>query len=345
MTHLLVSGGCIAEIYSPRRRIARPKRDKPLAFVIISTGPMTSPSLRTIGAGRLALASGVMLALLMAACVGLGYGMASTGASSPSDPMTHSAAALDPDHPAGQVLANHVGALAGRLSRLEGEAAALGRRIGLEAVPTTEPPQEEAAKPAGGPFLPVAGLAATQAAFARPADSDDLNLGRIELQIEMLETGISRLADAVAEREIETLAYPYRLPVAGQGNRVTSSYGVRHDPLTGRLARHTGLDIPAPHGTPILASGGGRVVSAGYKGAYGRAVVIDHGDGLSTLYGHASKLLVRAGDVVMPNQQIALVGSTGRSTGPHLHFEVIRHGVRVEPRQYLSHVLGRGSER
>jgi murein DD-endopeptidase MepM/ murein hydrolase activator NlpD len=120
---------------------------------------------------------------------------------------------------------------------------------------------------------------------------------------------------------------------------------VRHDPFTGRLARHTGLDIPAPHGTPILASGGGRVVSAGYKGAYGRAVVIDHGDGLSTLYGHASKLLVRAGDVVMPNQQIALVGSTGRSTGPHLHFEVIRHGVRVEPRQYLSHVLGRGSER
>ena len=141
------------------------------------------------------------------------------------------------------------------------------------------------------------------------------------------------------------MAYPYRLPVAGQGSRVSSTYGVRHDPFTGRLARHTGLDIPAPHGTPILASGGGRVVSAGYKGAYGRAVVIDHGDGLSTLYGHASKLLVRAGDVVMPNQQIALVGSTGRSTGPHLHFEVIRHGVRVEPRQYLSHVLGRGSER
>jgi murein DD-endopeptidase MepM/ murein hydrolase activator NlpD len=157
-----------------------------------------------------------------------------------------------------------------------------------------------------------------------------------------LEDELSRVSSAVAEREIETLAFPYRLPVAGQGNRVSSSYGVRHDPFTGRLARHTGLDIPAPHGTPILASGGGRVVSAGYKGAYGRAVVIDHGDGLSTLYGHASKLLVRAGDVVMPNQQIALVGSSGRSTGPHLHFEVIRHGVRVEPRQYLSHVLGRG---
>jgi murein DD-endopeptidase MepM/ murein hydrolase activator NlpD len=81
------------------------------------------------------------------------------------------------------------------------------------------------------------------------------------------------------------------------------------------------------------------VVFAGYKGAYGRAVVIDHGDGLSTLYGHASRLLVRPGDVVMPQQKIALVGSTGRSTGPHLHFEVIRKGSRVEPRQYLAHVL------
>jgi murein DD-endopeptidase MepM/ murein hydrolase activator NlpD len=86
------------------------------------------------------------------------------------------------------------------------------------------------------------------------------------------------------------------------------------------------------------------VVSAGYKGAYGRTVVIDHGGGLATLYGHASKLFVRPGDVVMPNQRIALVGSTGRSTGPHLHFEVIRHGTRVEPRQYLSQVLGQGVE-
>ena len=67
--------------------------------------------------------------------------------------------------------------------------------------------------------------------------------------------------------------------------------------------------------------------------------IIDHGDGLATLYGHASKLLVRVGDVVLPRQHIALVGSTGRSTGPHLHFEVIRHGKREEPRRYLARVL------
>ena len=78
---------------------------------------------------------------------------------------------------------------------------------------------------------------------------------------------------------------------------------------------------------------------SGRRGAYGQAVVIDHGDGLATLYGHASRLLVKVGDVVLPQQKIALVGSTGRSTGPHLHFEVIRDGNRVEPRHYLAHVL------
>lgn len=313
-----------------------------MAFVIISAGPVTNPSLRTISAGRLALACGAGLTLLMAGCIGLGYGIANLRA--PAD-ATMKSTTLDPGHPEAQALANHVGSLAGRLSRLEGEAAALGKRIGLDVAPAAEPSRSDAAKPAGGPFLPVAGVAALPASYDRPAQSDGQDLGQIESQIALLEDDLSRLADAVAEREIETMAYPYRLPVAGQGSRVSSTYGVRHDPFTGRLARHTGLDIPAPHGTPILASGGGRVISAGYKGAYGRAVVIDHGDGLSTLYGHASKLLVRAGDVVMPNQQIALVGSTGRSTGPHLHFEVIRRGVRVEPRQYLSHVLGRGSER
>jgi murein DD-endopeptidase MepM/ murein hydrolase activator NlpD len=83
------------------------------------------------------------------------------------------------------------------------------------------------------------------------------------------------------------------------------------------------------------------VVFSGRRGAYGQAVVIDHGDGLATLYGHASRLLVTVGDIVLPQQKIALVGSTGRSTGPHLHFEVIRRGHQVEPRPFLTQVLAR----
>jgi murein DD-endopeptidase MepM/ murein hydrolase activator NlpD len=299
-----------------------------VAFVIISAGPVTNPSQRTIAAGRLVLVGAAMLALLVAGSIGLGYQIATLRAA--SDPTAGSDRTLTPDHPGGQALADHVGALAGRLSRLEGAAASLGKRIGLGAAPAVEPLPEDPGKPAGGPFVPLAQVGGR-------------DLDRIGWQLDLLEDHFTRLEQAVAEREVETMAYPYRLPVAGQDTRISSSYGVRHDPFTGRLARHTGLDIPAPHGTPILASGGGRVVSAGYKGAYGRTVVIDHGGGLATLYGHASKLLVRTGDVVLPNQRIALVGSTGRSTGPHLHFEVIRHGTRVEPRQYLAQVLGRGS--
>ena len=146
------------------------------------------------------------------------------------------------------MLANHVGSLAGRLSRLEGEAAALGKRIGLDGAPAAEPSRRDAAKPAGRPFLPVAGVAALSASYDRPAQSDFRDLGRIESHIALLEDDLSRLRDAVAEREIETMAYPYRLPVAGQGSRVSSTYGVRHDPFTGRLARHTGLDIRRPTG-------------------------------------------------------------------------------------------------
>ena len=166
------------------------------------------------------------------------------------------------------------------------------------------------------------------------------DIAGLEAGVARLEDTLARLSSSAIDRELDAMAFPNRMPVAGSRVPVSSQFGTRHDPFTGRLARHTGLDIPAQYGTPILASGGGRVVFSGRRGAYGQAVVIDHGDGLATLYGHASRLLVRAGDIVLPQQKIALVGSTGRSTGPHLHFEVIRKGHRVEPRQYLAHVLG-----
>ena len=125
------------------------------------------------------------------------------------------------------------------------------------------------------------------------------------------------------------------VPVFGAMPHISSGFGVRRDPFTGRLARHMGLDIPAQQGAAILASGGGRVVWAGFRGPYGNAVVIDHGNGLQTLYGHCSKLFVHTGDLVMPRQKIAAVGSTGRSTGPHLHYEVRIAGTAVSPIPYM----------
>jgi lysostaphin len=123
------------------------------------------------------------------------------------------------------------------------------------------------------------------------------------------------------------------------GTPVTSEFGWRTHPITGKHKFHTGIDFGAAEGTPIYAVDAGRVVFAGDKGGYGKAVVIQHQRGLSTLYGHASQLYVQQGQQVVRGQMIAAVGSTGFSTGPHLHFEVRSHGVAQNPRPYLHEYL------
>ena len=116
---------------------------------------------------------------------------------------------------------------------------------------------------------------------------------------------------------------------------LSSSYGWRRNPVTGRSAMHEGLDFAAPPGTPILAASGGVVLEARFHPGYGNMVEIDHGDGLITRYAHASSLMVKQGQLVDRGQQIARVGSSGRSTGPHLHFEVRLAGQPLDPRLFL----------
>lgn len=117
---------------------------------------------------------------------------------------------------------------------------------------------------------------------------------------------------------------------------ITSEFGNRRDPITGERRGHTGMDLAVPTGTPIRAALPGIVtVSAYNQGGYGYYVMIDHGGGLSTLYGHCSRLLSQVGKTVQAGDVIALSGSTGRSTGPHLHFEVRVNGQRTDPRLYL----------
>ena len=117
--------------------------------------------------------------------------------------------------------------------------------------------------------------------------------------------------------------------------KVTSEFGGRIDPITGKRDGHTGMDLAVPTGTAVRAALPGRVTVAKYDSSYGYYVMIDHGGGLSTLYGHNSKLLVQAGQTVQTGDVISLSGSTGRSTGPHLHFEVRVNGQRTNPRSYL----------
>ncbi len=124
----------------------------------------------------------------------------------------------------------------------------------------------------------------------------------------------------------------WRRPANG---RMSSRYGMRYHPVLRRRKLHTGDDIAASNGSSIKAAKGGRVLYSGWKKGYGNTVIIDHGDGVTTLYGHASKLDVKAGQPVKGGQDIAKVGSTGYSTGPHLHFEVRKNGKPLNPRPYL----------
>ena len=126
---------------------------------------------------------------------------------------------------------------------------------------------------------------------------------------------------------------PLRRPV--RHAHVTSGFGTRVDPFTGRGARHEGIDFEARFGTPVRATAPGRVVVAGFRGGYGRMVEIDHGNGVHTRYGHLSALLVHRGQRVAAGQAVGREGSSGRSTGPHVHYEVRVDDVAIDPAPLL----------
>jgi len=167
----------------------------------------------------------------------------------------------------------------------------------------------------GGPYVPV----------KLPPDA-----GAFERQLYRI-----NITRAQVERLSRTLALvPYRKPVIGEVE-FTSGFGIRNDPFLGRPAMHTGLDFRAPTGDPVRATANGKVVSSGWAGGYGRMVEIDHGNGLSTRYGHLSEIGVKVGDQIKIGQVIGAVGSTGRSTGPHLHYETRIDGDAVDPQKFL----------
>jgi murein DD-endopeptidase MepM/ murein hydrolase activator NlpD len=138
------------------------------------------------------------------------------------------------------------------------------------------------------------------------------------------------IAVGTAERPTWAASGSFRWPVRGD---ITSDFGYRS--IFGGVSFHSGVDIATSYGTSIAAADGGTVVWSGYKGSYGNLVIIDHGNGYQTYYGHCSKLLVSVGDKVYKGQSVGLVGTTGRSTGPHCHFEVRYNDVAVNPLKYL----------
>jgi murein DD-endopeptidase MepM/ murein hydrolase activator NlpD len=152
-------------------------------------------------------------------------------------------------------------------------------------------------------------------------------------------SALSKIASGMREDWDSQLAWlhalPTGLPVDGEF-QVTSGWGLRMDPFTGQLARHEGLDFTASDGTPIVAAADGIVTRSGWESTYGNIVEITHAEGFMTRYAHLSQRRVNEGQQIKRGQHIADVGSTGRSTGPHLHYEVFRHGRVMNPVQVLS---------
>jgi murein DD-endopeptidase MepM/ murein hydrolase activator NlpD len=143
---------------------------------------------------------------------------------------------------------------------------------------------------------------------------------------------------AIDSAKVQYIRYMNQLPDLRplKGIRITAGYGYRRDPFTGSREFHSGMDLGAPSGTPIYSAGSGEVVFASYhRGGFGNLVVISHGNGIKTYYAHCSKIFVKVGDIVGKGDKISAVGSTGRSTGPHLHFEVELNGKTVDPRGYV----------
>ncbi|MDO9436128.1 M23 family metallopeptidase [Hydrogenophaga sp.] len=216
-------------------------------------------------------------------------------------------------------MARRLGEMQARMVQID----SLGERVaGLAGL---NPAQFKTPQGSGGAL--VGGRDLTMQELVAAMDQIDQTSGS---RVDWLTVVESRLFD----QKIQRTMVPTEQPV--ENTAVGSRFGFRIDPITGRSALHTGLDFPAEPGTPILAAAGGVVVVQEFHAAYGNMVEIDHGNDLITRYAHSSKVLVKKGDIVKRGQKIAEVGTTGRSTGPHLHFEVLVAGVPQDPGRFLA---------
>ena len=195
----------------------------------------------------------------------------------------------------------------------------------------------------------VSGLAGVNAADIKitPGQGGKLVMGRdlsmLELQatLQALDEVANERTDLMTvlesrlfEQKIKKMMIPTQTPVPNAN--LGSMFGWRIDPITGRSALHTGLDFPATPGTAIFAAAGGVVVAQEFQSEYGNMIEIDHGHDLISRYAHTSKVGVKKGDLIKRGQKIAEVGNTGRSTGPHLHFEVLVQGIPQDPQKFLN---------
>jgi len=217
-----------------------------------------------------------------------------------------------------QLMATRLGELQGRVMQLD----ALGERVSSlagikrESAPPAKVPQ-------GGPYVPA------------PMSPSELQqaIDRLTREVDSRADELAVLESRLLEKRVRDRLLPTTLPVKDAA--LGSSFGYRSDPIAGLRAMHEGLDFTADIGTPVVAAADGVILSAGYHPDFGNVIDIDHGDGLTSRYAHLSRIDAQAGALVKRGALIGAIGTTGRSTGPHLHFEVRMLGVAQDPALFL----------
>ena len=225
--------------------------------------------------------------------------------------------------------AKELGELQARMMRLDAQSERLAKIAGEKDKKATNKPNQtvDSLLPAnrGGPLV-----------NAHPMSEPDLQAAILELTqaVDARDDSLSSIEAKILQQSVLKDMLPNSKPITAAYN--SSSYGWRIDPFNGNKAFHEGLDFTANTGTPIRAAADGIVSSTEQGGAYGKLVKIEHGAGLETRYAHTSRILVKVGERVTKGQIVAEVGSTGRSTGPHLHYEIRLNGAALDPRKYLN---------
>jgi len=304
-------------------------------FLLYTTTYGRSGSIQLSRAGFWVPALLVLSALFGAAGV-LGYYLGDSGvrvAKQPVGEETHWLFALNEQK---QDLAqmrdeaqHHLNALAVRMGQMQAQmlrVEALGQRVAQKAKLGKSEFDFNQLPAQGGPI---------DTADTEPLSSLDIikALDDLALQIDDRQRQLEVLEQLVSQRELKQAVSPAGRPI-GEG-WLSSYYGKRTDPFSGRQEMHKGIDFAGKMGSEILATAAGVVTWAGKRYGYGLLVEINHGNDLVTRYGHAQEILVKVGDRVEPEQKIALMGSSGRSTGPHVHYEVLKNGKQINPTKYV----------
>jgi len=221
-------------------------------------------------------------------------------------------------------MAVRLGELQAQMLRLENVGERLAHTAGLK--PSDMPSMDSKVPGRGGAMSSLPSHNLSMAQLGGLVDTLTREISLRQDQFSVLE---AMLVHDSANRKFMPTLYP--VPEGW----FSSNFGYRIDPFTGQQSMHEGIDFPAEVGTPIVATASGKVIVAEWHAAYGKMVEIDHGNGLVSRYAHTSAMYVKAGDLVVRGQKIAAVGSTGRSTGPHLHFEVRLNGIPQNPARFL----------